>query len=127
MRFPLGDFTKSTIRDLAKYFDLNVAEKPDSQDICFIPDGDYKKFIKSNKKKGEILDLSGNVLSFHDGIQRRGFVQTWSVYHGTSLKGIIFHDLIVLENQGIEQRNPISKRVILTKICLFTLESIHFK
>ena len=69
LRFPLGEISKAETRKIAEDLGLIVYDKKDSQDICFIPDGDYKKFIKSNKKKGEILDLSGNVLSFHDGIQ----------------------------------------------------------
>ena len=82
LRFPLGDFTKSTIRDLARYFDLNVAEKPDSQDICFVPNGDYssviKRFRPESFKKGRILDLTGKQIGEHEGIinytigQRRG-------------------------------------------------------
>ena len=69
LRFPLGEISKAETRKIAEDLGLIVYDKKDSQDICFIPDGDYKKFIKSNKKIGEILDLSGNVLSFHDGIQ----------------------------------------------------------
>ena len=69
LRFPLGEISKAETRKIAEDLGLIVYDKKDSQDICFIPDGDYKKFIKSNKRKGEILDLSGNVLSFHDGIQ----------------------------------------------------------
>ena len=45
LRFPLGDFTKEEIRKYATYHELNVSDKPDSQDICFIPDGDYSSFI----------------------------------------------------------------------------------
>ena len=69
LRFPLGEISKAETRKIAEDLGLIVYDKKDSQDICFIPDGDYKKFIKSNKKKGEIIDLSGNVLSSHDGIQ----------------------------------------------------------
>ena len=69
LRFPLGEISKLETRKIAEDLGLIVYDKKDSQDICFIPDGDYKKFIKSNKKKGEIVDLSGNVLSSHDGIQ----------------------------------------------------------
>lgn len=79
--FPLGNFTKNEIRDFAKNMKFHLHDKADSQDICFIPDGDYKKFIKKNIKKsvkGEIVDLENNVLENHDGIynftigQRRG-------------------------------------------------------
>ena len=69
LRFPLGEISKAETRKIAEDLGLVVYNKKDSQDICFIPDGDYKKFINKNKKRGEILDLSGNILSFHEGIQ----------------------------------------------------------
>jgi tRNA-specific 2-thiouridylase len=69
LRFPLGDIPKDKTRKIAEDIGLVVFDKKDSQDICFIPDGDYKKFIKSHKKIGEIIDLDGNVLSHHEGIQ----------------------------------------------------------
>ena len=72
MRFPLGDFTKQQIRKLAMYLELNVSEKPDSQDICFIPDGNYSLFIKkklNNKvSEGNIENLDGIILGRHRGI-----------------------------------------------------------
>jgi tRNA-specific 2-thiouridylase len=81
VEFPLGDFNKSQIRDFAKTMNLHVFDKADSQDICFIPDGDYKSFIKRNsidEEKGEVVDINNNVIGRHDGIynftigQRRG-------------------------------------------------------
>ena len=82
LRFPLGDFTKSTIRDLANYFDLNVAEKPDSQDICFVPDGKYSNLVRKLRpesvQKGKIYHVDGSYLGEHNGIidytigQRKG-------------------------------------------------------
>ena len=82
LRFPLGSINKKDTRNLAKKLRLNVAEKPDSQDICFVPNGDYasviKKFRPSSFKKGDIIDLEGNKLGMHDGIinytigQRKG-------------------------------------------------------
>tara|TARA_B100000963_G_scaffold353651_1_gene368743 strand:+ start:4542 stop:5666 length:1125 start_codon:yes stop_codon:yes gene_type:complete len=82
LRFPLGEIDKSETRSLAKKLNLNVADKPDSQDICFVPNGDYssviKKFRPESFKKGKILDLSGNKLGEHEGIinytigQRKG-------------------------------------------------------
>ncbi len=82
LRFPLGDFTKSTIRDLAKFFDLNVAEKPDSQDICFVPDGKYSNLVRKLRpesvQKGDIYHVDGSHLGEHNGIidytigQRKG-------------------------------------------------------
>ena len=82
LRFPLGGLLKSETRDIAKKLDLNVADKPDSQDICFVPNGDYTSVIKKYRpqsfKKGDILNLQGEKLGSHDGIinytigQRKG-------------------------------------------------------
>ena len=82
LRFPLGDIEKMETRNIAKKLNLNVAEKPDSQDICFVPNGDYssviKKFRPESFNPGKIIDIKGKVLGQHDGIinytigQRRG-------------------------------------------------------
>lgn len=82
LRFPLGDMTKAQTRELARRFDLPVAEKADSQDICFVPSGRYTDVIAKLKPNamapGEIVDLGGRVLGRHGGIahftvgQRRG-------------------------------------------------------
>ena len=82
LRFPLGGLLKSETRDIAKKLSLNVADKPDSQDICFVPDGNYVSVIEKFKpeafKKGNIKNLKGEVLGVHDGIvnftigQRKG-------------------------------------------------------
>ncbi|MFB3897148.1 MAG: tRNA 2-thiouridine(34) synthase MnmA [bacterium] len=72
--FPLGNRTKKEIRKLAKQFGLPVSEKPDSQEICFIPDNDYIRFIEKNiahpPSEGYIVDLSGKKLGRHQGIYR---------------------------------------------------------
>jgi tRNA-specific 2-thiouridylase len=82
LRFPLGDRTKAETRDLARRFGLSVADKQDSQDICFVPTGHYADVIARLRPDavgpGEIVDLEGRVLGHHDGIihftvgQRRG-------------------------------------------------------
>ena len=82
LRFPLGEIEKSETRLIAKKLNLNVANKPDSQDICFVPNGDYssviKKFRPESFKKGKIIDLKGKIIGEHDGIinftigQRKG-------------------------------------------------------
>lgn len=70
--FPLGNYTKSEVRILAQEFDLPVARKPASQEICFLPEADYRAFlkkrIKEELKPGEIIDTEGNVLGKHKGI-----------------------------------------------------------
>ena len=82
LRFPLGGLLKDETRKIAKDLDLNVADKPDSQDICFVPNGDYasviQKFKPDSFKKGNIKNLNGEVIGVHDGIinytigQRKG-------------------------------------------------------
>ena len=82
LRFPLGDLDKNETRAMARRFDLPVSEKPDSQDICFVPDGDYAgvvaKLRPESAEPGDIVDGAGRVLGRHDGIihftvgQRRG-------------------------------------------------------
>ena len=72
LRFPLGSINKSETRTIANKLKLNVAAKPDSQDICFVPNGDYasviKRFRPTSFKEGDILDLKGKKLGSHDGI-----------------------------------------------------------
>ena len=82
LRFPLGEIDKSETRLIAKKLSLNVADKPDSQDICFVPNGDYssviKKYRPSSFQNGKIIDLEGNQIGEHEGIinytigQRKG-------------------------------------------------------
>ena len=82
LRFPLGGMLKDKTREIAKNLNLNVADKPDSQDICFVPNGDYasviQKFRPDSFKKGNIKNLNGDVIGVHDGIinftigQRKG-------------------------------------------------------
>ena len=82
LRFPLGEIEKQETRNIANKLSLNVADKPDSQDICFVPNGDYssviKKFRPESFKAGDILDLTGKKIGQHEGIinytigQRKG-------------------------------------------------------
>ena len=72
LRFPLGEIDKSETRSIAKKLNLNVADKPDSQDICFVPNGDYSSVIKKYRpesfQKGDIIDLNGDKIGEHQGI-----------------------------------------------------------
>lgn len=82
LRFPLAQFEKSEVRDFADAFGLDVAQKPDSQDICFVPDGKYQNIVTNLRpqaaREGEIRHIDGRVLGHHSGIinftigQRRG-------------------------------------------------------
>ena len=80
--FPLENMTKAEVREMAKELDIEVADKPESQDVCFVPGGDYRQFLKEYvpalSVKGDIVDVNGKVLGKHDGIamytigQRKG-------------------------------------------------------
>jgi tRNA-specific 2-thiouridylase len=82
LRFPLGGYTKQEVRELAHRFELPVAEKHDSQDICFVPDGHYSDLVSRLRPEaaipGNIVDLDGRTLGRHAGVihytigQRRG-------------------------------------------------------
>jgi tRNA-specific 2-thiouridylase len=82
LRFPLGDLPKTETRAMAERYNLPVAQKPDSQDICFVPNGDYAAVVAKLRpgaiESGMIVDMQGNELGRHDGIinftigQRRG-------------------------------------------------------
>jgi tRNA-specific 2-thiouridylase len=82
LRFPLGEFTKNETRALARHFGLQIADKPDSQDICFVPSGSYVPLVErlrpEAREPGDIVDRSGRVLGRHNGIanftvgQRKG-------------------------------------------------------
>jgi tRNA-specific 2-thiouridylase len=72
--FPVGDRPKDAVREYARARHLPVADKPDSQEICFIPDNDYAKFVESSvsetARDGLIVDQEGRVLGTHEGIHR---------------------------------------------------------
>jgi tRNA-specific 2-thiouridylase len=82
LRFPLGDLTKLEVRDVARSLDLSIADKPDSQDICFVPQGRYSDVVERLKPEavepGEVVDSGGRVVGRHPGIvhftvgQRKG-------------------------------------------------------
>ena len=102
-RFPLGEMTKPEVRDVARKHQLALAEKPDSQEICFVPGGDYKKFIDAYLAEqgeslpdtaGEIVTREGEVLGHHAGIhnftvgQRKGLgVATGSPLYVIQING----------------------------------------
>ncbi len=79
---PVGEYSKDKVREIAERINLQVASKPDSQDICFVPDGDYASFIEETTGEkvvpGNFVDLDGNILGQHKGIihytvgQRKG-------------------------------------------------------
>lgn len=125
--FPLGDFySKEEIRNIAKEHNLKIANKPDSEDICFIPDGNYKKFLEDNSElkpsKGNIVNTKGEFLGEHTGLynytigQRKGL--------GISNKVPLFvigfnkekNELIVGEKEEIYKKEMIVKNINLLLI-----------
>jgi tRNA-specific 2-thiouridylase len=102
-RFPLGHMTKPQVRDLARQHGLALAEKPDSQEICFVPGGDYKRFIDAYlgeqgarlpDTSGDLVTTDGKVLGHHEGVhnftvgQRKGLgVATGSPLYVINING----------------------------------------
>ena len=82
LRFPLGGLTKDETRALARHFGLPIADKPDSQDICFVPSGSYARLVErlrpEAREPGDIVDRSGRVLGRHNGI---------ALFHGWATQG----------------------------------------
>ena len=129
--FPLGDFeNKEQIRKIALEKKLKVANKPDSEDICFIPDGNYKKFLEINSdikpKKGNIVNTNGEILGKHNGLynytigQRKGL--------GISNKVPLFVvDFNYEKNEVIvgEQKDLYKKEIEVEDINLLLVDKIE--
>ena len=138
LRFPLGGMLKNETREIAKKLDLNVADKPDSQDICFVPNGDYvsviQKFRPDAFKKGNIKNLKGEVIGVHDGIvnftigQRKGIKVAGKdplyvldidpdkndIIVGSKME--LLKKKIILKNLNIYNKEEILKKEILAKV-----------
>ncbi|MCZ2078258.1 MAG: tRNA 2-thiouridine(34) synthase MnmA [Bryobacterales bacterium] len=105
--FPLGDLTKEEVRKLAAELEVPVAKKPDSQEICFVPNGDYAAFIDAyfeeqgipaNAASGEIVDTSGKVIGGHSGVHH------FTVGQRRRLGIAAGEPLYVIETQPASQR-----------------------
>lgn len=101
--FPLGNYRKEEIKEIAKKHRLNVEKKPESQEICFIPDNNHFRFVTENApnriKKGEILDTNGNILGYHEGTAKYTIGQRKGL--GVSSNRPLFVVDIVEENNQI--------------------------
>ena len=128
---PLGDFeSKDEIRKIASEHNLKVANKPDSEDICFIPDGNYKKFLENNSeikpKKGNIVNSKGEILGKHTGLynytigQRKGL----GVSNPVPLFVLGFNPL---KNEVIvgEESELYKKEILVTDINLLLVDEIN--
>lgn len=128
--FPLADFEeKEQIREVARKHNLKVANKPDSEDICFVPDGNYKKFLENNSdikpKKGNIVNSKGEILGKHAGLynytigQRKGL--------GISYKVPLFVlGINPAKNEVIvgEEKELYKKEITVTDINLLLIDEI---
>src|SRR5262249_51724225 len=123
LRFPLGDMAKPQVRELARRFGLTVADKHDSQDICFVPTGRYTDIISRLRPNaitsGDIVDLDGRVLGTHQGIahftvgQRRGL----KIASGTPL--------YVVRLEAANRRVVVGPREALRMDCI-TLRDVNW-
>jgi len=129
--FPLGQMTKPEVRDLARHHGLALAEKPDSQEICFVPGGDYKNFMDAYLAEqgdslpdtaGELVTSSGEVVGEHNGIhnftvgQRKGLgVATGSPLYVIQIKGDT-HQVVVGDQDQLYSRSLRAHRVNLISL-----------
>jgi tRNA-uridine 2-sulfurtransferase len=125
-RFPLGGMSKPQVRELARQHGLALAEKPDSQEICFIPGGDYKRFIDAYLDEqgeclpdtsGELVTTTGEVIGRHPGIhnftvgQRKGLgVATGSPLYVIELRGDK-HQVVVGDNEELSSSSMLVKKL----------------
>jgi len=133
--FPLGEMTKPEVRELARHHELALAEKPDSQEICFVPGGDYKKFLDAYLAEkgealpdtaGELITSSGEVIGEHSGIhnftvgQRKGLgVATGSPLYVIQING----DARQVVVGG--QEDLYSKKLRVRRINLISVEELR--
>lgn len=103
--FPLGEYTKEQVRELARENDLICADRPDSQDICFVPDGDYASFIEKTydfkSAEGDYVDIKGKILGRHKGVIRYTIGQR---------KGL---GIALGKPQFVIDKNPVTNQVVL--------------
>jgi tRNA-uridine 2-sulfurtransferase len=140
LRFPLGEIEKNETRNIANKLSLNVADKPDSQDICFVPNGDYssviKKFRPESFKAGDILDLFGKKLGEHEGIinytvgQRKGIkisnTEPLYVVNINANKNIIIvgpKESLIIQNCQLRDLNLLGSREEFDKTILIKVRS----
>jgi tRNA-uridine 2-sulfurtransferase len=133
--FPLGDMTKPQVRDLARAHGLASAEKPDSQEICFVPGGDYKRFIDAYladqgealpDTAGELVTTSGEVIGEHPGIhnftvgQRKGLgVATGSPLYVIQISGA--HKQVIVGGE----ENLYSRTLRARRVNLIAVDDLH--
>lgn len=127
--FPLGEYTKSEIREIASNQGFLNAEKSDSQDICFVPDGNYSAFIEKRLgtpcKEGNFVDKDGNILGTHKGIIRYTIGQRKGL--GIALgKPVFVNDIRPETNEVVlgDEQDLYKKSLVADNINLISVESI---
>ncbi|MEE1026191.1 MAG: tRNA 2-thiouridine(34) synthase MnmA, partial [Acutalibacteraceae bacterium] len=126
---PLGDITKAEVRLLAEENGFVTAHKSDSQDICFVPDGDYTKFISEYKgitfREGDYVDISGNVIGKHKGMIKYTVGQRKGLGMGFG-KPMYVLDKLPKENKVIlgDEEGLFKKRVLVKNVNFVALESL---
>ena len=127
--FPLGTLTKTEVRDIAKELNLPVANRPDSQEICFIKNNDYRGFLSKNSKrtlpKGEIIDTEGNILGHHNGISQFTIGQRRNLGISTG-KPMFVVDILSQTNQIVlgSNEDTLSKELIASNLNWIYFDSI---
>ena len=118
---PVGEFTKDEVRKMAEKIGLDVANKPDSMDICFVPDNDYSGYIKKNSdikvEEGSFVDVNGNIIGKHKGIihytigQRKGL--NLAMGHPVFVKEIRVdtNEVVIGENSDIMKKIVLADRI----------------
>lgn len=126
--FPIGEYTKPQVRELARKFNLPTAEKKDSQGLCFIGKLDMKEFLKYylTAKAGDVLDEKGNIIGRHDGAlfytigQRHGFTVAANTPHEKAYyvikKDVNRNTITVSKNKGKHQDSLTGSKIIIEKI-----------
>lgn len=119
--FPVGDYTKTEVRDLARRFGLPVASKDESQDLCFLGDGDYRRFLREYSQRaarpGPILDTTGQELGQHEGLpaytigQRKGLGITTRQPVFVIRKDVVRNALIVGTKAELGQQTLVAQGV----------------
>jgi tRNA-uridine 2-sulfurtransferase len=121
--FPLGDYTKPQVRELAERLGLAVASKPDSQEICFVPNGDYAAFIDAyfreqglpvEQTHGEIVDTAGRVVGEHQGVHH------FTVGQRKGLRIAAPEPLYVISTSPSDQRVTVGRNEDLLRVRMFT-------
>lgn len=119
--FPIGGLKKDEVRAIAREGGLNVAEKPDSVEICFVPDNDHAAFIKSHRPElataGNIVDRAGNVLAPHDGIEKFTIGQRKGLGFGSASRRYVLdivpetRDVVIGDREELLATTLIASRV----------------